>query len=281
MSFAEKVQSAVETWHASSLAAYLRCGEAYRRRYIEKDYTPSTTPQIRGSAVHRAIGTGLIEQQRLAAPAPVELFEDVAASQIDLARRAGVTLTKEEQSIGVSKVFGTLKDHAVAYAGGYATGVAAAIEPLAVERTVTLTGVIPDVHLKGTIDLVDRAPMEPVGEIIRDVKTSERTPPEHAADTSDQLTMYALFRSAEKPHADPRPVSLDYLIRRKSGEIEHKRLNSVRGPADYAVLTRRIQMASQGLRAGLFLPSNPATDWWCSEKFCPYWNSCLFVNPHA
>jgi hypothetical protein len=281
MSFAEKVQKTVETWHASSLAAYLRCGEAYRRKYVEHDHTPATTPQIRGGAVHRAIGTGLIEQQRAQAPAPLELYEDVAASQVDLARRAGATLTKEELSIGVAKVFGVLKDHAVAYAGGYATGIAAQITPLAVERTVTITGIIPDVHLKGTIDLVDATPGESVGETIRDVKTSERTPPDHVADTSDQLTMYSLFRQAEKPHRDPRPVSLDYLIRRKNGEIEAKRLNSVRGPADYAVLTRRIQAASRGLRAGTFLPSNPATDWWCSEKFCPYWSTCLYVNPRA
>lgn len=271
----------IETWHASSLAAYLRCGEAYRRRYVEKDFTPSTTPQIRGSAVHRAIGTGLIEQQRLKAPAPVELFEDVAATQIDLARRSGATLTKEEASIGVAKVFGELKDHAVQYAGGYAIGVASSIEPLAVERTVTITGLIPDVHMKGTIDLVDRAPLEPVGEIIRDVKTSERTPPDHAAAQSDQLTMYSLFRQAECPSPEPRTVSLDYLIRRKSGQIDHKRLTSVRGQKDYEILTRRIQAASRGLRAGTFLPSNPATDWWCSERFCPYWATCPFVNPHA
>ena len=279
MSFAEKVQSTVETWHASSLAKYLQCGEAYRRRYIEKDYTPSTTSQIRGSAVHRAIGSGMIEQQRLQAPAPVELFQDVAASQVDLARRAGATLTQEESTIGVAKVFGALKDVAVAYAGGYATQVASSIEPIAVERTVTVTGVIPDVHLKGTIDLVDRTPMEACGETIRDAKTTERTPQDHVADTSDQLTMYALFRQAEAPSPEPRPVSLDFLIRRKSGAIEHKRLTSMRGPQDYAVLTRRIQMASQGLRAGIFLPSNPATDWWCSEKFCPYWTSCPYVNP--
>ena len=281
MSLATPSQPAVETWHASSLAAYLRCGEAYRRKYKEKDYTPSTTPQIRGSAVHRAIGTGLLEQQRSQAPAPVELFEDVAASQIDLARRAGATLTQEEASIGIAKVFGQLKDEAVGYAGGYATGVASSIDPIAVERTVTLTGLIPDVNMKGTIDLVDKTPLEAVGETIRDVKTSERTPPEHAAETSDQLTMYALFRSAEMPHTELRPVSLDYLIRRKSGQIEHKRLNSWRGPKDYAVLTRRIQQASKGLRAGIFLPSNPATDWWCSEKFCPYWATCPYVNPNA
>jgi hypothetical protein len=279
MSFAEKVQQTVETWHASSLAAYTRCGEAYRRKYVERDHTPATTPQIRGGAVHRAIGTGLIEQQRIQAPAPIELYEDVAASQIDLARRAGATLTKEEMTIGVSKVFGTLKDHAVAYAGGYATGVASQITPLAVERTVTITGLIPEVNLKGTIDLVDATPMESVGETIRDVKTSERTPPDHVADTSDQLTMYSLFRQAEKPHDDPRPVSLDYLIRRKSGAIEHKRFNSVRGPADYATLMRRIQNASKGLRAGIFLHSNPNTDWWCSEKQCPYWATCPYVTP--
>jgi hypothetical protein len=277
MSFAEKVQRAVEeTWHASSLQAYLKCGEAYRRRYVEHDYVPATTPQIRGSAVHRAIGEGLLLQQRTQEPSPVELYEDIAASQIDLAQRGGATLTDEESSAGVAKTFGMLKDVAVDLAGGYGTNIGPAITPVAVERTVTVRGVLPGILLKGTIDLIDQTPL---GEVIRDVKTSEKKPPEFAADTSDQLTMYALFRQADTPRPDyHRQVSLDYLIRRKSGVVETQRLTSWRGPAHFAALTRRIAQASNGVRQGSFLPA-PEGSWYCAEKYCPYWHTCPFI-PH-
>jgi hypothetical protein len=282
MSFAEKVQAAVEeleTWHASSLQAYLKCGEAYRRRYVEHDYVPATTPQIRGSAVHRAIGEGLLLQQRTQEPSPVELYEDIAASQIDLAQRGGATLTAEESSAGVAQTFGLLKDVAVDLAGGYGTAIGPAITPVAVERTVTVRGVLPGILLKGTIDLIDQTPL---GEVIRDVKTSEKKPPETAAETSDQLTMYALFRQADKPHAgepvvwSQRPVSLDYLIRRKSGVVETQRLTSWRGPAHFAALTRRIAQASNGVRQGNFLPA-PEGSWYCAERYCPYWHTCPYI----
>jgi hypothetical protein len=267
------------TWHASSLAAYLRCGEAYRRRYIERDHTPPTTPQIRGGAVHRGIGAGLLEQQRSQTITSVELYEDVTATSIDLAQRAGATLTEEESTVGVSQTFGRIKDEAVGYARAYAESIGPTIQPIAVERHVAVRGLLPGILLKGTVDLIDQVEGS---EVIRDAKTTERMPAATAADQSAQLTMYALLRQAEAPllaQPTPVPVSLDYLVRRANGTIETKRLVSTRGPSHFQALARRIQTATRALQAGVFLPSNPETDWWCSDKWCPYWRSCPFVNP--
>jgi hypothetical protein len=225
--------------------------------------------------VHRGVATALIEQQRSKTPTAVDLYEDATAMSVDLARRAGATLTEEEMSRGVNQTFGNLKDEAVRYARGYATEVGPAIVPIAVERQVTVRGLMPGIALKGTVDLIDQP--EGQEEVIRDTKTTERTPPDSAADLSAQLTMYAMLRQAEHTTPQATKVSLDYLIRRKNG-VESKRLESTRGEAHFAMLRRRIQAASAGLKAGTFLPSNPESDWWCSPKFCPYWQTCVYIN---
>jgi hypothetical protein len=260
-------------WHVSRLTSLLRCGEADRRRYIERENRPPTTPQLRGSAVHRGIGAGLLEQMRAGTPAPVELMEDVAASEIDRARHGGATFTDAETSVGAARTFGALKDKAVRLAGGYARLVAPSIRPVAVERRISVAGVVPGVLLRGTLDLVDAAAGV---EIVRDNKTTERAPRSDAADLSQQLSMYALLRSAETPAPVTR-VALDYLVLDDAtGAVRHERLDSTRGPRDAAAIVARITAAKRAVDAGVALPASPDTDWFCSEKWCPYWASCPF-----
>jgi len=264
-----------ETWRVSALTSALRCGEAYRRRYLEKEGRPPTTALIRGSAVHRAIGVGMLLQKDSGAVQPPDLMEDVAATEVDRARHGGATLTADEASAGLASTWGELKDAAATYAGGYARQVAPAVRPVAVEQRLTVTGLIPGIDLQGTIDLVTD---ENDGgyQKIRDAKTSGRTPAQNAADVSSQLTMYSLLQSvkAEKPVTR---VGLDVLVRHKgTGVVTAVHRASTRGPADFKALLARIQVVASAVRAGIFLPADPATDWFCSETWCEYWHTCPF-----
>jgi hypothetical protein len=264
-----------EAWHASGLTSLLRCGVAYYRRYIAHEGQPPTTPQLRGTAVHRGIGMGLLAQQRTGTPAPVDLFEDIAASEIDRARHGGATFTSDERSVGAARTFGALKDKAVRLAGGYGRIVAPTVRPIAVERRITVADLVPGAVLRGTIDHVDGAEG---GEIIRDVKTSERAPSRDAADRSQQLTMYDVLRSADR--ADPvgsHRVALDYMVLHAStGMVTHVRLDSTRDAADRASMLARVEVGMRAVKAGVFLPANPETDWWCSERWCEFAPTCPY-----
>jgi PD-(D/E)XK nuclease superfamily len=278
----------LDIWHVSALTALLRCGEQYRRRYIERERIPPTTPLLRGTAVHRGVNAGLLEQRRAQEPAPVDLYEDVAASEIERARHGGATFTAEEHSAGVATTWGRLTDRVVRYAGGYGRRVAPGVSPVTVERRVTVRGLLPGALLRGTLDLVDAADAV---ETIVDTKTTERAPQADAADRSLQLTMYSLLRTAERgadgrpqPRSDaqieppaPDPVALDYLVLTpKTNQFTYTRLRSSRTARDRGALVRRIEMAARAVRAGVFMPADPQTDWWCSEKWCEYATTCVY-----
>jgi hypothetical protein len=229
---------------------------------------------IRGSATHRAAATGLLLQMQTATVSPVELFEDVGATEIDKARHAGATLSREEVSIGVSRTWGQLKDKVVRLAGGYGRLLAPRMRPRAVERRLTVDGVIPGIRLRGTLDVVDQTD---TGEAVRDVKTSERQPRKDQADLSDQLSFYHVLRGAETG-ATETPVSLDYVvIQPRTGDVTTARLESRRGPADTAALVARIQTAQRAVAAGIFIPA-PRDAWYCSIKWCEFAPTCPYFS---
>lgn len=262
-----------DAWHVSGLEDLLYCGERYRRRRLERERRPPTTPQIRGTAVHRAVSDGLTVQQRTQDLAPVELFEDVAASEVVKLRHAGATLTEDEAAVGIAKTWGRLVDAAVRYARGYGQLVAPIVDPIAVERRLTVSGIVPGTLLRGTIDLLDAS-----GAII-DHKTKERAPRSDDADRSQQLTMYDLLRTAETGDvAGIHPVILDFVILKPAtGEVTHTRLSSTRGPRDRSAMVQRVGAAVTAVERGVFMPANPSTDWWCSARWCEFHADCPFA----
>lgn len=266
-------------WHQSSLAVALRCGEQYRRRYLDKDVPPATTALIRGTAVHRAVALGLGVQAK-GELAPRDFYEDVAATEVERAKHGGATLTAEEASAGADATWGRVTDVAVACAGTYGTVVAPDIAPVAIEHTVRVGGVpglSPDVELVGTVDVITLDDQDGPTELIRDDKTTERSPRGTMADTSTQLTMYSLLRSVETGRLVSR-VALDHLVYSKgAGEAKHVHQPSRRTSGDLHALVRRIAAVDRAVQAGVFVPA-ATDDWWCSERWCSYWSTCPFAQ---
>jgi hypothetical protein len=261
----------------------LRCGEQYRRRYVEQDTPAPRTTMIRGSAVHLAIKRGLEVQRPTGEPAPREMYEDTAATAINLARHSGATLTAEEAAAGVATTWDRVKDVAVACAGVYADVVAPDIVPVAIEQTITVTDVpgLPDVTLVGTLDVatIETDDADGVVDVIRDDKSTERTPRANMAAESSQLTMYALLRSLHVGALVSR-VALDHLVySAKDRAAHHVAQTSRRTSNDLRALVRRIAAADRAVQAGIFLPA-ATDDWWCSERWCAYWSDCPYAQRH-
>jgi hypothetical protein len=259
----------------------LRCGEQYRRRYIERESPPPRTTMIRGSAVHLAIKHGLSFQKDTQEPARRALYEDVAATAIAHARHGGATLTAEEVSAGTAATWGHATDVAVACAGTYGDAVAPDLVPVAIERTIAVADVpgLPDITLVGTLDVatLETDDVDGVVEVIRDDKSTEYTPRASMAETSPQLTMYALLRSVESGSLVSR-VALDHLVYSKSTKAaRHVTQPARRTAADLHALVRRIAAADRAVQAGIFLPASP-DDWWCSERWCAYWSDCPYAH---
>jgi hypothetical protein len=236
---------------------------AWSYRYVEKIPSPSVTRVILGKAVHKAAETDLRVKVDTKSLLPDGSVEDVAADFVRSEfENSEFELTEEEVKEGAVKIQAAILDTSVILAQKHHTCLAPTIDPVAVEKKWDLTVDGHPFTLKGITDVV-----ESNGKV-RDLKTSAKTPTKSAADTSLDLTMYALQYRAENG-IDPPAVYLDYAVALKKGP-KVDTLESVRGNADYQNLLDRISVMTQLINAGIFAPC-PQDSWQCSEKYCPFW----------
>src|SRR5574341_692712 len=266
----------MEWWSISRLMIAEDCGEAHRRRYVERERLPSTWRALRGSQVHDVAAKAHGAIMETGSPITVEEARDLAATGFDARiRHEGVTLNSQDVLEGAKKVLGRAKDYAVAMSAHYVGLVAPRVRPVAVELPVELA-VDSTVGLRGRIDLVERFSEDDVErEVVPDLKTSTRTPPADTAHRSSQLTTYALMRRVSTGKL-PDAVRLDYVVRTPTGRMSHVSLPSKRSEADVAALIARFNVAVEATRKGVFVPNT--TGWRCSERWCEFWTTCRFVS---
>jgi len=283
-----------QEWNNSALTDLQRCGEMFRRRHIEGERRPRTLPQARGTAVHAAAREANLRRMD-AAVMSVEEAEDVAADAFEREVQDGITPSGDAVD-GEARPddVDAAKDFAVDLGGLYAKVVAPTLDVVAVERKVIVRPRDSDLVVHGTMDVITREPasVSLVGqlraslgleeqetvEVIRDAKTSEKSPAASAAERSQQLTMYGMIRSAETG-ALPGKYVLDYLVRTPGrGLRRHVPLETTRDARDVAALVRRINVAVAAVKRGVFVPADPALSWWCAPRWCEFWSDCPFVN---
>jgi hypothetical protein len=111
--------------------------------------------------------------------------------------------------------------------------------------------------------------------VIRDTKTSKKSPNQEMADTSHQLSAYSVAHHVlygAVPHA----VKLDYLVDLKSGP-KTMTLSSTRDGDDVQKYLNRMVNGVIQIQSGIFMPA-PNAAWWCAEKWCAYHSQCDFVK---
>lgn len=282
-------------WNNSNLSLLQRCGEAFRRKVIERERVPGTLRMKRGTAVHAVACTthkrqldAKAEQQpatreelrrtlQLAVPTAEEA-RDLAADEFEREWATGVSLLPEERS-DPRAAAGAAKDFAVAVAGHYVQVVAPEMNPVGVERRITVKPQDSQLTIHGTMDLITQD-IDTGEEDIDDTKTSEKSPPRGIAETSQQLTMYAMLRWAETG-ALPRRLTLHYMVRTpKREQLRHVPLHTTRSMDDVRALVHRLDRAVEAVKRGVFLPTDPG-NWWCSPRWCEFYTTCPYVNAKA
>lgn len=255
--------------HLSALDMLSKCGEQFRRRYIEKEKIPPGVAAIVGTGVDRSVTRNLgskIETKALLSLEEVEaIARDSVANEFDA---GGVMLTAEERFAGAAAVKGEAVDKAIRLAGLHAKEMAPALSPTHVQRAWVLDLKGYPMDLAGTIDVQEAAAT------VRDTKTSGKTPSAEIAHQSDQLTMYALAVQVLDGQA-PAKVVLDYLVDLKTPKAVT--FESTRSKEDFAVMLRRIENGIRAIEAGVFVPARQ-TDWWCNEKWCGYAGTCPYFR---
>lgn len=251
--------SAEEKPHLSSAQLNMigRCQVQYRYRYLDGIKSPPGVAATIGKGVHAAIGKDLGNKMEWG-----ELLDDEAIP--DFAADATRAAWQEDEPRLVDDDPGqdAAVDIAIELAKLHHLKAAPGIEPVALEKKFRLV-------LDGPYDLVGVPDVEEAG-TIRDTKTAGKTPSADEADRSLQLTVYHL--AAARAGAE-KEVALDYLVKTQKPKLVQ--LRSTRGPEDHARLLRRVEIAAQTIASGVFAPTN-ADNWWCSDRWCGYWNICEF-----
>jgi CRISPR/Cas system-associated exonuclease Cas4 (RecB family) len=249
-----------------------RCQEQYRRRYIEGEKIPPGISMHTGSGFHKGAETNFTQK--------IETHEDLPAKEIVEAAVAGfdervdcdgITLSEEEESVGLDKTVGQAKDRLTTLVALHAQQQAPEYQPTAVEMTVRIDLPGPR-DLLGVIDLVD------VRKRVTDFKTAAKRKSAGEVDTCIQLTTYAALYAQENGEL-PTEVRLDTVVATKT-KIYRDLQISQRGKAHFDALAARINVVAASIETGIFPPATgDPRPWWCSDKFCGYYRTCPYVTP--
>jgi hypothetical protein len=129
----------------------------------------------------------------------------------------------------------------------------------------------------GEMDIVEKfqeKPLLPEQLVIRDTKTSAKSPSAEVADESHQLSAYAMA-SQVLDQRMPDAVKLDYLVDLKAG-VKTMTVSSTRDADHLNAYLNRIVNAVSVIQSGMFTPA-PNVAWWCSAKWCAYHSMCPHV----
>ncbi len=174
----------VENLSVSSINTYLRCPEKWRRRYIDREYEPSSAAMILGSAVGAAEGHAYQVQIDGEDRPTTEDVLDLYAAEFD--ERAD----REEIDWGDDKP-GEIKDTGTLAVKAYEATVVPMIKPVSVEREFRLEFDGVNWGVKGFLDLEDE------NDEVDDLKVRKAKLGKPDADADIQPTMYLLARRAE------------------------------------------------------------------------------------
>ncbi len=175
----------------------------------------------------------------------------------------------EEVILDEGDTLGGLKDIGTAAVKEHHAKIAPTVMPQSaetVEEKITLPFGKADFSydLMAIIDVTDDAGR------IRDNKIIGKTPNQDDLDKDIQLSTYSLVKRMQTKVAEPE-LRLDAVIKNKVPKaVSLKTQRTVEG---LRLHLNTIGHIAKQIRAEAF-PRNP-TGWWCSPKFCGYWNLCM------
>lgn len=258
--------------HVSGLNMLSRCGEQFRRRYIEGEKIQPGIGAVVGSAVDKSCMADLGRKQATGSLMDRQEVMEIARDHVAQAfSREEVAVDGDYESPEQARGQGIDDAVALAHLAHHDFAPIVSMDGLTLQRAFVLDAKGIDIQVAGTMDIHEGAAGR-----IRDLKTSKKTPGQDVADTSLQLTTYALA-ALVADGAVPSEMTLEYLVKLKAPK--YVQLTTKRTEGDFPHLLRRIEQATKAMESGVFSPA-PLDAWWCSARWCGYHATCRFAkNP--
>lgn len=260
----------------SAMGTYFRCGEKFRREYIELEKQPPNLAMLKGTGMHRAAQHNFEQKLTSHVDLPYRDVVDAGVAAFDQELTKGITLDDKDKALGKEVAIGLARDDVAKFATAFTIAQAPHYQPVegGIERRYRIPVEKATHDLLGVIDLVAIVDNKP-GNRIRDFKTSKKKKTATDAAGSDQLTAYAAGHLIEFgfPAVD---VGLDNLVIKAKG-VERQELVETRDQGDFMALSNKLNAMDAGIKAGVFLPADPG-NWICKPSMCQFFPTCPYVN---
>jgi len=255
----------IESIHQSMIGTALKCGERFRRRYIEREKIPAGVEAARGQGVHTASKINLRQKVVTGFDLPVSDLKDAARDGYVRSLSDGVYLPPDDLP-HKRVILNQGLNEAIRLTGLYADQVAPAIHPVRVEEPFTLDVGLP-VPLGGTMDFEER-------ESIGDLKTAGKPWNAGREKIEIQAKLYAYVFEKK---TGIRPEFRYHILISKKQTVSLQPLSIIPSIADYLAMLLTVSRFWQMVQSGIFLPAEPGA-WWCSSRWCVYHSTCPFVG---
>jgi len=302
------------TWrrqiHQSNIEMLSRCGIQFENVVLLHKRRRPKTFLICGQATDKTIGVDLTHKIDEGELEQESVLTDVARDAAQKADYEDIEPEDDEIGKSIPTLRDAVADKAVRLVKGHHSVIAPTMEPIKVARRFSIDL---DRFLKARAKFLhEQADMEDersarsvldqkalhmnaaardgidfVGEqdiveligteqlVIRDTKTSKKSPNDTAAHESSQLTAYALASKVLDGQI-PNEVKLDYLVDLKGG-VKPMTLASTRNLDDIDNYLSRLANSIATIRSGMFVPA-PDTAWWCDKRYCGFWSTCPYAR---
>lgn len=245
---------------ATQINMFLRCPRQWAYRYVEHIKTPPSGAMKQSSVWHGAVERNYLQKIETRTDLPLDDMTDFYAESFEQ------EFEQEQVVLDAGDTPGKLKDQGIAITKAHHLTIAPTIQPVMVEHKQTLHLGRDDFgyDLMIIVDLVDEAGF------IRDNKAMGRTPNQSDLDRDIQLSTYALgYRLTQ--HKAEAGLKIDAVIKTKQPKA--LTMETARSREGLKMHLNTIGHIARAIHAEAF-PMNP-TGWWCSQKFCGYWDRCF------
>jgi len=296
--------------HQSGLEMLSKCGIQFEFRYLKGMKRKPKSFLICGTATDAAVGTDLDCKIRTGELEQESVILDVARDAVaNHPERDNIEPEDDEKGKSNADILGEVTDKAVRLVTAHHGEIAPLVQPTATHRkfsinmdawlrkrakeihtladTMEVKGFQKIAHQQAAyLNAAARDGFDFVGEqdiveksesslVIRDVKTSKKSPSEDTADKSNQLTAYAIASQVLDGKL-PTSMKLDYLIDLKKS-TKTMTLETRRDDQQVMSYLNRIVNAIASIRSGIFVPA-PDQAWWCDQRYCGYHSICPHVK---
>jgi CRISPR/Cas system-associated exonuclease Cas4 (RecB family) len=244
-------------YHQSEVNTYLKCGKMWEFRYALGIKIPPRSAFTVGSAVDRAVSVNLEQKIHSGEDLSAEEVLDQFSTEFD--ERSYETDWKDDDP-------GKQKDIGAALTWIHHKHLAPGISPETVQESFTIE-TDAGFALGGTMDLTELS-----GSVV-DTKTSRVQYKPDAVSTSIQAVLYDFAYEVlrGKPAKEFRFDVLVKPTRTQTARVQQ--VASVITLDNREWLFETIHQVHRAIQGGVALPA-PEGSWYCSPKWCGYWNQC-------